>query len=83
MENISITNARNELFQLAEKTVQYGHPIRILSKKGDVVMISAADWEAIEETLLLNTNEGVRESILEGMKAPLEDFVEDIGWDIN
>lgn len=83
MEIIPITNARNDFFQLAEKTAQYGAPIRITSKKGDVVMISASDWDAIQETLFLNSNKEVRDSILDGMKAPLSEFVEDIGWDIS
>ena len=83
METVPITNARNDFFQLAEKTAQNGFPVRITSKKGDVVLLSASDWEAIQETLFLHTNKDVRESILEGMKAPLSDFVEDIGWDIS
>lgn len=83
MEIIPITNARNDFFQLAEKTAQYGTPVRITSKKGDVVMLSASDWDAIQETLFLSSNKELRESILGGMEAPLSDFVEDIGWDIN
>jgi len=83
MERISITNARNDFFQLAENAVQYGVPVRITSKKGDVVMISARDWDAIQETIFLNAYKEVRESILSGMKASDKDFVEDIGWDIS
>ena len=83
METMPITNARNDFFQLAEKTVQDGDPVRITSKKGDVVLLSATDWDAIQETLFLHANKAVHESILESMKAPLSDFVEDIGWDIN
>jgi len=82
MEIIPITNARSDLFHLAEKTVQDGTPVRITSKKGDVVMLSASDWDAIQETLFLHANKEVRESILEGLQAPLSDFVEDVGWDI-
>lgn len=82
MEIVSITNARKDFFQLAESAVQFNAPVRITSKKGDVVMVSARDWEAIQETLFLNTVKEVRESIVGGMKAPDSDFVEDIGWDI-
>lgn len=83
MDIIPITNARNDLFQLAEKTAEYGTPVRITSKKGDVVMISASDWDAIQETIFLNSNKEVRESITQGMNAPLSEFTEDIGWDIS
>lgn len=82
MENIPIMNARNDLFQLAEKTVKNGTPIRITSKKGDVVLISASDWDAIQEALFLNVNREANDSILEGIKAPLSEFVDDIEWSI-
>lgn len=82
METVSITNARNDLYRLAENAAQYGIPVRITGKKGDVVLLSADDWDAIQETIFLNTNKEVRDSILDLMKAPDSDFVEDIGWDI-
>jgi prevent-host-death family protein len=83
VETIPLTNVRNDFIQLAEKTAQFGDPVRITSDKGDVVILSASDWDAIQETLFLNANPKVRDSILEGMRAPQSDFVEDIGWDIS
>ena len=59
------------------RTLQY-------NKKGDVVMISLDDWSAIQETLYLLSIPGMRESILNADKTPLEEWkdAKDIGWDI-
>jgi PHD/YefM family antitoxin component YafN of YafNO toxin-antitoxin module len=47
-------------------------------------MISLEDWSAIQETLYLLSIPGIRESILEADKVPLDKWKEakDIGWDI-
>ena len=84
MDSINITNARQDLFKLAAQTIATSRPIRITSKNGDVVMLSAEDWNALEETLFLNSNAELRDSILEGRKTPASDCagLEDIGWDI-
>lgn len=82
MDNINITNARQNLYSLAEQAVESSRPIRITSKAGDVVLVSAADWEAIEETLYLHSIPGLVDSILEAAKDPLEDgiAVGDFDW---
>jgi len=35
------------------------------------VLVSSEDWEAIQETLYLLSVPGMRESLLKGMKTPL------------
>lgn len=47
-------------------------------------MIRLEDWSAIQETLYLLSIPGIRESILESDKVPLDQWkeAEDIGWDI-
>ena len=47
-----------------------------------VVLISADDWRAIEETLHLNRAPGIAESILESANEPLEEGVllADLEW---
>lgn len=82
MDSINITNARQNLYNLAEQAVESSKPVRITSKAGDVVLVSAADWEAIEETLYLHSIPGLAESIMESAKEPLEDGIseEDFDW---
>jgi antitoxin YefM len=84
MRTVPVTNARQDIFNIIEQTIVNSEPVQITSKKGDVVMISLEDWSAIQETLYLLQVPGMRESILEGAKEPIEECktLEDIGWDI-
>ena len=43
-------------------------------------MISEEDWNAIQETLYLCSIPGMRESILEASKEPLEESVKELDW---
>jgi antitoxin YefM len=59
MESINITNARNNLFNIAKSTLESHEPVTITTKVGDVVMISKEDYESLQETLYLHTNKGL------------------------
>ena len=84
MKSVSITKARQDIFNIIEQTIANSEPIQITSKKGDVVMVSLEDWSAIQETLYLLGIPGMRESILDGAKESIEECksLKDIGWDI-
>lgn len=82
MSAINITNARKELYNLVEDVNLYNEPTLIVSKKGNAVLISESDWNAIQETIYLNSIPGIVESIKEGMDTAIEDCVpeEDVEW---
>ena len=82
MSAINITNARKELYNLVEDVNRYSEPTLIVSKKGNAVLISERDWNAIQETIYLNSIPGMVESIKEGMDTAIEDCVpeEDVEW---
>ena len=82
MSAINITNARKELYNLVEEVNLYSEPTLIVSKKGNAVLISESDWNAIQETVYLNSIPGMVESIKKGMETPIEDCVseEDVDW---
>ena len=82
MSAINITNARKELYNLVEDVNLYSEPTLIVSKKGNAVLISESDWNAILETIYLNSIPGMVESIKEGMDTAIEDCVpeEDVEW---
>ena len=44
------------------------------------MLLSEADWNAIQETLHLVSIPGMRESILEGLATTLEDLSDQPGW---
>ncbi len=83
MKTITITRARQDLYNLVDEATQTNQPIQILGKRGDVVLVSMEDWNAIQETLYLMSIPNMREQLLEGKNTPISECVEDIGWDID
>lgn len=67
---------------MVEDVNLYSEPTLIVSKKGNAVLISESDWNAIQETIYLNSIPGIVESIKEGMDTAIEDCVpeEDVEW---
>lgn len=80
MAVINATTARSNLYTLIDQTMELHEPIVISGKRNNAVLIAEEDWNAIQETLYLCSIPGMRESILEASREPLEDSVEDIGW---
>jgi antitoxin YefM len=80
MGSISASEARRRLFALIDEVRESHQPVEIHGKRGSAVLLSEQDWRAIQETLYLTSIPGMRESILEGMAAPIDELSEDAGW---
>ena len=80
MGSISASEARRRLFTLIDEVRESHQPVEIHGKRGSAVLLSEQDWRAIQETLYLTSIPGMRESILEGMAAPIDELSEDAGW---
>jgi len=80
MKTISSTNARANLFKLLDETAKSREPIQITGKRTNAVLISEDDWGAIQETLYLLSIPGMRESIVEDLKTPLEKCTGELKW---
>ena len=50
---ITASEARKNLFPLIEQVNDDRQPIEITSRRGDAVLVSRADWEALNETAML------------------------------
>jgi antitoxin YefM len=50
---ITASEARKRLFPLIEQVNQDREPVEITSKRGDAVLISRAEYDALEETAYL------------------------------
>ena len=72
MKTISATLARSDLYRVIDSTLEAHEPIQITGKRGNAILISEADWRAIQETLYLVSIPGVRDSIIAGMAEPFE-----------
>ena len=75
MSAINITNARKELYTLVENANLYSEPTLIVSKKGNAVLISEKDWNAMQESIYLNSIPGMVESITDGNNTSIEDCI--------
>lgn len=77
MSIVNATTARNNFFKIIEDALVTHEPIYVTGKSGNVVMVSEEDYRAMQETLYLTSIPGMREKIIEGLRTPLEDLVED------
>jgi antitoxin YefM len=80
MKTISATEARADLYHLIDETAETSAPITITGRRHDAVLVSAADWDAMQETLYLLSIPGMAESIKEGHDTPLEECDTDLPW---
>ena len=77
---LNATEARSKLYSLIDEAASTHQPIVITGKRGNAVLISEEDWNAISETLHLMSIPGMAESIKEGMKTPVSECSEKLDW---
>jgi len=75
MTNINVTNFRKDIYELLKQTIMFNEPINITTKDGNAVVISEEDYNALMETLYLNSIPGLKEEILEAAKEPFEECI--------
>jgi prevent-host-death family protein len=73
MITLTATEARANLYKLLDEIAQTHEPVLITGKRVNAVLVSEDDWRAIEETIHLLGIPGMRESIIEGMDAPIDE----------
>ncbi|PYI67919.1 type II toxin-antitoxin system prevent-host-death family antitoxin [Arthrobacter livingstonensis] len=64
---ITASEARARLFPLIEQVNNDRLPVEIISKKGSAVLMSLADYEALEETAYLLRSPANAAHLLEGV----------------
>jgi antitoxin YefM len=77
---ITASDARADLYRLIDQTTESHQPILISGKRNSAVLVSAEDWQAIQETLYLLAVPGMRESIKKGMAEPLNKSAKELNW---
>jgi len=80
MTILNATEARSKLYNLIDETKETHQPIVITGKRGNAVLVSEEDWNAISETLHLLSIPGMRESIKEGMEQDISECAREIDW---
>ncbi len=77
---VTASEARAGLYRLIDETAASHQPILISGKRSSAVLVSADDWQAIQETLYLLSIPGMRESIQKGRSEPLSKSAKEPGW---
>lgn len=80
MTTLTVTKARTKLYRLLDEAAESHQPIQITGKRANAILIAEGDWRAIQETLYLLSIPGMRESIQEGLKTPIEQCSPELSW---
>lgn len=80
MKSFSATDARANLYKLLDQIALEHQPLHIKGKRSSAILISEADWSAMQETLYLLSVPGMRESLLKSKKEKLSTCVEKLKW---
>ncbi|NTW11298.1 MAG: type II toxin-antitoxin system Phd/YefM family antitoxin [Chlorobiaceae bacterium] len=80
MTTLNVTEARSKLYSLIDEVASSHKPIIIRGKRGNAVLLSESDWNAIAETLHLLSIPGMRESIQEGLKEDPATLAKVLDW---
>jgi len=80
MKTLTATQARKEIYRLIDEASETHEPIQITGKRSNAVLISEGDWRSIQETLYLSSIPGMQESIIEGLRTPIDETDEELDW---
>lgn len=80
MKHLTASHARKSLYRLLDEVAESSEPVQISGRRAAAVLVSEADWRAIQETLYLLSIPGMRESIREGLVTPIDECAEEPGW---
>ena len=82
MKPFTVREARDNLYRLIDEVAQSHQPITIKGKRNDAVLVSREDWEAISETVYLNSIPGMVDAIHTAAAEPLSEGtpLEDLDW---
>jgi len=80
MTAVSATSARSNLYRLIDQVNEDSQPLTITGQRGNAVLIGEADWQAIQETLLLESVPGFAESIRQARAEGTEVAAAELDW---
>ena len=80
MPTLTASQARANLYRLIDEIAESHQPIHIAGKRSSAVLLSAEDWQAIQETLHLAAIPGMVKSIKQGMAEPQAKSAKKLSW---
>ena len=81
MYHVNATNARSNLYKLLDMALD-SETVSISTKRGNAVIISEDDYNAMMETMYLTSIPGMAKSILDASEEPLNQGVplDEVEW---
>jgi antitoxin YefM len=80
MTTLTATEARKNLYTLLDDVTESHDAVQITGKRNSAVLVSEEDWRAIQETLHLTSIKGMKESIVKGLRTPVEKCGKELDW---
>ena len=72
MSFTNVSSLRKNLFNTIDTVVEFNEPVVVNTKKGNAVIISEEDYNAMLETIFLISQKGLVKTIKEGEKEEIE-----------
>ena len=80
MTTLTATEARKRLYTLVDEVADSHEAVQISGKRHSVVLVSEEDWSAIQETLYLSAIPGMKDSIVKGLRTPVQKCEKELDW---
>ena len=80
MTTLTATEARKKLYTLLDDVTESHEAVQITGKRNSAVLVSEDDWRAIQETLYLTSIQGMKASILKGIRTPVNKCDKELDW---
>lgn len=80
MTAVSATSARSNLYRLIDQVNDESQPLTITGRRGNAVLVGEEDWQAIQETLFLQSVPGLTESIRQARAEGVEAGSQVLDW---
>lgn len=73
MTYLIASEARKTLYKLIDEVAISHEPTLIKGKRNAAVLISADDWEDLQETIFVASNKELSDSIIKGLNTPIKE----------
>ena len=80
MTRLSANEASKRLNEVLDSLAESHEVVQIAGERHSGVLVSEDDWRAIQETLYLTGTPGMKESIVGGLRTPIEQCAKELDW---
>ena len=80
MTTLTAAEASKRLDEVLDNLAESHEVVQIAGQRHCGVLVSEDDWRAIQETLFLASVPGMKESIVEGLRTPVDQCAKELDW---